>query len=185
MKTFSRASFWFLGTVALLASVSPLRADDPATFKVADITFTRPAKWESVAPGSTTGMRKAQFKVTDAAGKTNAEVVFFVFPGGAGTVQANIDRWIGLFQEPKEKINSKVETITVGKTKVTYFHGEGTYLSGMPGGPKTPMADFALEGAIIEADAGNIFVRMTGPRDLVKVSVPDFKKMIASGPGKS
>jgi len=92
-----------------------------------------------------------------------------------------VERWLRQFEEPREKINSKVEEATIGKTKVTYVQAEGTYKSGMPGGPLTPMPDYALLGTIIEAAEGNIFVRMTGPRELVKASRDDFKKMIESG----
>ncbi len=48
----------------------------------------------------------------------------------------------------------------------------------MPGGPHTAMPGYALLGAIIESDADSVFVRMTGPKALVKASSDDFKKMI-------
>ena len=173
---FSRS---FLGLLFALVTTASLRAEDPATFKVGELTFTRPAKWEWVEV--TSEMRKAQLKVTDADGKASAEVVFFQFgPGGAGGAQANVDRWFRQFSEPKDQINAKSEEVTVGKTKVTYASAEGTYKSGMPGGPTTAMADYGLYGAIIESDDGNIFVKMTGPKALVKSSMADFKKMIES-----
>jgi hypothetical protein len=128
-------------------------------------------------------MRQAQLKVKDADGKA-ADVVFFQFGGGAGSTKANIDRWLGQFVEGPDKVNAKVEEVTVGKTKVTYVQAEGTYKSGMPGGPLTPMPDYGLVGAIIESADGNVFVRMTGPKALTKASTPDFKKMVESGPKK-
>jgi hypothetical protein len=48
----------------------------------------------------------------------------------------------------------------------------------MPGGPMIPMDDYGLMGAIIEADGGSVFVKMTGPKALVKSSTADFKKMV-------
>ena len=173
-----------IGSLAL-ALAHNLCAQDHATFDVGGMTFTRPAGWEWVEP--TSSMRKAQFKVKDAKGEAAAEVIFFQFPGGAGTVKANVDRWLGQFQEPRDKINSNVEELTVGKTKVTYVQAEGTYSSGMPGGPKTPMKNYALVGAIISPETsrnGDIYVRLTGPKELVKSSVAEFKKMIESGPKK-
>src|ERR1700722_20133979 len=100
-----------------------LRAEVPATFKVGDFTFTRPAKWEWVEVSSP--MRKAQLKVPDARSDAGAEVVFFQFPGGAGSTQANVDRWLGQFEEPRDKINAKIEETTIGKNKVTYVQAEG------------------------------------------------------------
>jgi len=159
------------------ASMIDLRADDHATFPAEDFTFTRPAKWEWVE--STSQMRKAQLKVTDAASKAIADVAFYYFGArGAGGVQANVDRWLNQFTEPSDQINAKVEHTTIGKTKLTYVQAEGTYKSGMPGGPTTPMPGYALVGAILESDNGNVFVRMTGPKKLVQSSLMEFKKMI-------
>ncbi len=152
-------------------------------FSVGDFTFARPANWEWVE--STSQMRKAQLKVTDAASKAIADVAFYYFgTRGAGTVQANVDRWLKQFSEPSDQINAKIEHSTVGKTKVTYVQAEGTYNSGMPGGPTTPMPGYALIGTIIESDSGNVFVRMTGPKDLVKSSLAEFKKMIENAANK-
>ena len=163
----------------LCANVCVHAAD--ATVKVGDITFTLPDKWESVPVAS--AMRAAQLKVTDADGKTSADVAFFQFgPGGAGGNQANVDRWLGQFQEPRDQIKSKVEDVTVGKTKVTYVSAEGTYKSGMPGGPTSAMPDYALMGAMVGNEGDNIiFIKMTGPKDLVKSATSDFKKMVESG----
>lgn len=172
--------FWLIG---LFVSMCGLRAEEHATFPVGEFTFTRPAKWEWVE--STSKMRKAQLRVTDEATKASANVAFYYFgTGGAGGVQANVDRWLKQFAEPSDQINAKVEQTTVGKTKLTYVQAEGTYNSGMPGGPTTPMPDYALIGAILESDQGNVFVRMTGPKAFVKSSMEEFKKMVESGAKK-
>ena len=152
-------------------------ADAPATFKVSEFTFTRPAGWEWVE--STSQMRKAELKVVDTKTKAKAEVVFYHFgAGGAGGTQANVDRWFGQFTEPRDKIQAKTAEVKVGDHKVTYVSAEGTYKSGMPGGPQTPMPNYALLGAIIEADGGSVFVKMTGPKELTKSAEPEFKKMV-------
>ncbi|MBI3851191.1 MAG: hypothetical protein HY298_13090 [Verrucomicrobia bacterium] len=174
MKTSQLNRFCLL--IAWLCA-GPLLADSPTIFRVSEFSFTRPANWEWVEV--TSQMRKAQLKVVDAKSKASAEVIFFHFgPGGAGGTKANVDRWFGQFQEPREKINAKTEEATVGKHKVTYVQAEGTYKSGMPGGPQTPMPNYALAGAIIEAEQGSVFVRMTGPKSLVTTSLADFKKMV-------
>src|SRR5580765_6843739 len=142
-----------------------LRAEPPATFKVSEFTFARPANWEWVE--TTSAMRKAQLKVPDPKGKAGADVIFFHFgKGDGGGTKANVERWLGQFKEPRDKIQAKTEEATIGKHKVTYVGAEGTYISGMPGGAQTPMANYALSGAIIESDEGNVFIRMTGPKEL-------------------
>lgn len=166
---------------ALIIAYSSLAqaADAPAIFEVGEFKFTRPASWEWIE--STSQMRKAQLKVNDAAKKQSAEVVFFHFGEGAGGgTQANIDRWLGQFQEAREKLNSTIETATVGGRKVTYVQAQGTYMSGMPGGPKTAQAATTLLGAIIESDKGNVFIRLTGPSPLAASAKSDFRKLVES-----
>jgi hypothetical protein len=132
---------------------SAVAAEAPATFKVGEFTFTRPADWQWQE--STSMMRKAQLKVSSADKKQTGEVVFFHFgEGNGGGTQANIDRWLGQFEEPKDKLNSKVEEVTVNKRKVHYVQAQGTYQSGMPGGPKTPQPNTMLLGAILESPQG-------------------------------
>jgi hypothetical protein len=168
----------FVGTV-VFATACAFAAETPATFKVSEFTFKRPDKWEKVE--TTSSMRKAQFKVNDAGKKNSAEVVFFHFgPGDGGGVQANVERWFGQFQEPREKLGAKSEKTKIGKHDVTFVRAEGTYLSGMPGGARTPQPGSALHGAIIESEQGAVFVKMTGPSALVKSAEGDFRKMIDS-----
>jgi hypothetical protein len=152
-------------------------ADDHKTFDVAKLTFAKPEqwKWVDIQPG----MRAAQLEVKGEAGKS-AEVVFFHFPGGGGGVQANIDRWLGMFQEGKDKINARTEKVKKDKGTVTYVQAEGTYMSGMPGGVKTPQPGTMLQGAIVETPDANVFIRMTGPIAVVKSAQADFRKMAES-----
>ena len=169
-------SFLVVSWFAFVAGVGA--ADGPATFKVSEFTFARPAGWEWVESASP--MRKAQLKVPDAGKAIGAEVVFFHFGAGqGGDSKANIDRWLGQFKEPRDQIKPTIEDVKIGQRKVSYVRAEGTYLSGPPAGAKTPQPGSMLLGAIIESDEGNVFVKLTGPAALVKSSADDFKKMIA------
>ncbi|MFM1767711.1 MAG: hypothetical protein RJA22_240 [Verrucomicrobiota bacterium] len=155
-----------------MASAAPAAA----TFKVGEFTFQTPAGWESVKDISP--MRKAQLKVPGD-GKGGGEVVFFHFgPGGGGGTQANIERWLGQFEETRDKLNAKTEETKVKGRKVTYVQAEGTYLSGMPGGPKTPQPGTMLMGAIMESEEGSVFIRFTGPAALGRASLAPFRKMV-------
>jgi len=176
-----KISFCLIAISCLCTGLNSLSAAEaPATFKVSEFTFTRPAQWEWVESASQ--MRKAELKVVDEKTKAKAEIVFYHFgQGGAGGIQANVDRWLGQFVEPRDKINAKTEESNVGKHKVTYVSAEGTYKSGMPGGAQTPMPNYALLGAIIDAAEGSVFVKMTGPKELTQSATADFKKLVESG----
>src|SRR6266403_4266095 len=154
----------FSAVTLCAVAIRMLGADAPASFKVSEFTFTRPASWEWVEVGASS-MRKAQLKIPGKDKNESAEVVFYYFgEGGAGGTQANVDRWFSQFQEPKDKIKSKIEEVTVGNRKVTFVQAEGTYMSGMPGGgPPKPQPNSKLLGAILESAQGNVFVKMTGP----------------------
>jgi hypothetical protein len=177
------SSLWTILLACLSAATITGSAEAPAKFTVGEFVFTRPPDWQWIEVNSV--MRKAQMKVVDADKKDSAEVIFFFFgEGGGGLTKANIDRWLSQFEEPREKLNSKVEEVTIAQRKVTYVQAEGTYLSGMPGGPKTPQPHTMLLGAIIESDQGNVFVRLTGPIKLAKASQPALRKMVEGALGK-
>jgi hypothetical protein len=160
-------------------SLAAFAAED--TFKAGSFKFKKPAgfKAKELPPG---GMRAAQLEFVASDNKGTAEAIFYFFGAGqGGGRQANIDRWLTSFQEPKEKLNSKVETKNFGAGEVTYVEAEGTYMSGMPGGPKTAQAGSKLIGAILENGSdGNVYVRMTGPVAAVKAADAEFRKMIES-----
>lgn len=152
----------------LLLCWVPLVAVEGKT-KVAGYEFASPEGWKSSKPSSR--MRAAQFSAGD------AEVVFFYFgPRGGGGVKANVDRWMGQFQDTKSQ---KVEAKDVGSVKVTYARATGTFMSGPPfGGPKTPKKGYALLGAIIEGKEGAIFVKMTGPEATVQANADKMQAMV-------
>ena len=156
----------------LTSLVTPLPAFGE-TVKVEAFTFAVPEGWNSVTPSSP--MRKAQLEI--ARGPQKAEVTFFHFGADqGGTAEDNVARWYAQF--PGSEKNRITEQAQVGPVKITFALTEGTFSSGMPGGPTTAMEGYALCGAILESAAGNVFVKMTGPNAVVKASTEAFKKMV-------
>jgi hypothetical protein len=163
--------------VAVLLSAVVARADDPATFAVGGLTFTRPADWKWVEVSSP--MRKAQLKIPGATADESADVTFFHFGAqGGGDAAANAQRWLMQFKGGEGA--QKIEPQEIHGTKVTLVTTEGTFSSGMPGGPTTPVENQALLGAIIEGPEGNIFIKTTGPAALVKGLREKFLAFITS-----
>lgn len=145
----------------------------PEAIKVDAYTFMVPEGWKSVTPSSP--MRKAQLEI--ARGPEKAEVTFFHFSGSeGGSAEDNVKRWYGQFPGNEDK--RITEHQQVGAVKITFAMTEGTFSSGMPGGPTTPMTGYALCGAILESATGNVFIKMTGPNAVVKASTDAFKKMV-------
>ena len=156
-----------------LAFAAAAQAADPVQVTVGSFVFTRPEPWGWVIPASL--MRKAQLSVPAVDGSAPGEVVFFHFGAGqGGSVQANVDRWFKQFSDG----STDARTERVGNTKVTFVRASGTFSSGMPGGPTTPLKDAAMRGAIHESPAGDDYVKMTGPQVVVKLAEPAFEKMI-------
>ncbi len=162
----------FCVALVLLALIAPgLAATE--TFQVERFTFAVPESWKKVAPPSP--MRKAQLEVGADAAK--AEVTFFHFGGGSGSVNDNVTRWYSQF--PGSEATQKSETVEVNGVKITFVEAAGTFSSGMPGGPTTPKADYALRGAILEnAATGDVYIKMTGPKETVEAAAEAFREMV-------
>jgi hypothetical protein len=162
--------------LALLA----LGADEAKqTVEVEGLKFDAPAAWKKGKP--TSAMRKAQLAVAPAAGdKDSAELVVFVFPGRAGTVQQNVERWQKQFKDKDDK-TPDVESKTVkGKnTDVTRVEVAGTYTDPF-GRPPTPKPDHRLLAAIVETKDAAYFLRMVGPDKTMKDAEPAFDELIKS-----
>jgi hypothetical protein len=149
------------------------KAADPVQFTVGSFVFARPEGWGWVTP--TSPMRKAQLSVRGTEGGSPAEVTFFHFGAGqGGSVQANVDRWFKQFSDGY----TDARTEGVGSTTITFVKAQGTFSSGMPGGPTTPMKNYALRGAILESPSGDVYVKMTGPEAVVKRAEPALEKMV-------
>lgn len=150
--------------------VAPPVARDPG------ITWDVPAGWTE---GATTSMRLATYAVPAAKGSEAAECAVFYFgPGQGGGTEANIERWIGEFENASTPERS---TRTVGGLKVSRVRLKGNYQSHMgPGAAAGAQAHHELVGAIVEGPAGSVFFKLSGPTPTVDAAVKAFDKMIGS-----
>ncbi|MCW0219103.1 MAG: hypothetical protein OJI67_12335 [Prosthecobacter sp.] len=166
-----------LTALALLSfATSGLHAED-AKVSAGNLDFTLPSSaWASVP--SSSPMRAAVLQITVEGAEKPLEAVFYYFgPGQGGDTQANIDRWLGQFASPPE---SKTEELDANGTKVSFVTATGTYNDGAMFGPKTPKDNYTLLGAIIPGPDAPIFIKMTGPKDVIAKVTEDFKKMATS-----
>ena len=150
----------------------------------ATLNFAAPAGWKTVATSSS--MRVAQFALPRAAGDAvDAELVVYYFGGSGGTVEANIERWLGQMQQPDGKPSSAVakrDMRTVNGLKVTLVDVSGTYIAEMtPGSPQRHNSpNFRLRAAVIETPNGPYFIKLTGPAKTIAASEKPFEAFLSS-----
>jgi hypothetical protein len=126
-------------------------------------------------------MRIATYAVPAAEGDTEQGecAVFYFGNEQGGGVDANIDRWVGQFENPGVPSRAAKE---VSGLKVTLVQVSGTYLS--PGGPMMQSQgkkdNYRLYGAIVEAPQGAVFFKLTGPAKTVGTAEGEFNAMIES-----
>ena len=144
------------------------------------LSWKPPAGWTAEPPSS--AMRVVTYRVPAAPGDGEpGEVGVFFFGGGeGGSVEANIDRWVAQFAPGPGSAEPARRVQTVKGIRVTRVSADGTYSSGMPGGPRTPKPAFALLGAIAEGPGGNVFFKLTGPRKTVHKAAPQFETLLRS-----
>ncbi len=117
-------------------------------------------------------MRAAQFELPGE-GPDAGAAQMAVFAGIGGTVQANIDRWVGQFRDPATADQqTPTEIYQKGALKVTIVRAGGTHtaVAMNPNEPHpAPMAGSALFGIIVEGGpGGNVFLKTIGPAATVE-----------------
>jgi hypothetical protein len=143
-----------------------------------DIAWTEPAGWQKIASASP--MRKATYKVPPAPKDAEeGEMAVFHFRGEGGSTEANIQRWINQFPDAKADSVKRTQR-NVGGMNQTIVEVEGTYSSGMPGGPATPKSSYRLIGAVVETAGGPYFFKLTGPKKTVEAARGTFMTMLDS-----
>jgi hypothetical protein len=146
------------------------------------LAYTAPPTWKTRPAASS--MRIAEFTVPRTAGDAeDAEVVIFFFGGGGGSVDANIQRWVGQFQQdPKAAKEPARAHVQVGPLKVTTVDVSGTYIAETrPGaGTRLNKPGYRMRAAVVETPGGPYFIKFTGPSATVSQSMPSFDTFLKS-----
>jgi hypothetical protein len=146
------------------------------------LTFTAPQAWTSRPAASS--MRVAEFVVPKAQGDPeDGELIVYFFGGTGGSVEANVKRWIGQFQQaPGAPAGGNRKTFNVGNLKVTTVDVSGTYIAEVrPGSSERHnKPNFRMRAAVVETPKGPYFVKFTGPASTVKAASTGFDAFITS-----
>jgi len=124
-------------------------------------------------------MRKATFEVPPSGAGEPGELSVFQFGAGkGGGIEANVERWVKQFPGLDPGDLKKSRRVANGLPVHVVEIEEGTFSSGMPGGPTTPKPGWGLLGAIVEGPDGNWFFKLTGPRATVDGARSEFFGLI-------
>jgi hypothetical protein len=100
-----------------------------AAMLAAGLSFTTPAGWRQSPSNSP--MRVAEFTLPRAAGDAeDAQLIVYYFGGQGGSIDANIERWVGQMQQADGQPSSAVakrETRKVNGLTLTLVDVSGTY----------------------------------------------------------
>jgi hypothetical protein len=147
-------------------------------------SFAAPAGWTQKP--ITSSMRAAHFALPAAAGAEAELVIFYFGEEGAGSVEDNLDRWLGQFQQPDGKPSKSVAKIEKAKfagQEATVVSVTGRYVTTMmPGGGGAPIdkTDQALIGAIVASPKGPYYFKLVGAKKTIDAEAPKFRAMLAS-----
>jgi hypothetical protein len=144
-----------------------------------EVTYTVPNDWKQEKPSSS--MRKAQVRLPGSENAGDAEMAVFVFPGGGGGVQPNIERWVGQFKQSDgsdSMTKVDIKKIVSNGLPVTLVYVTGTYLGETMGGrgPVTELNDYAMVAAIVETSSDPWFFKTIGPEVTINHWRQDFEK---------
>lgn len=148
---------------------------DGKSFSVLGLTMPKPVTWDNKEIAlQNRGMRVANFLVPGSDGGDQAELVIFRFDGDLGTQQMNIDRWVGQFRGPgQEPVKPVVEEFVSDGIPITIVELSGDYV-GMAGVANNQL----FFGAIVEAPAGKVYVRLVGDPATVQANREAFWAML-------
>jgi hypothetical protein len=152
-------------------------AAKPTQAAPTDLGWDVPAAWQKAE--NPNAMRKATFKIPRAAGDTEDGEMSVSQAGGS--VDANVQRWVGQFQTKGPEAVKRTPR-TVNGLNVTVVEIRGVFAGGgMPGGPPSePKPSYALFGAIVEAGPTAWFFKLTGPEKTLDAAKGDFDRFVDS-----
>lgn len=168
-----------IGVCALLV-VAPVFAEE-ITVAEGKLAFTPPAEWKPTKPASR--IVEVEYKVEPIEGEETAGRMTVM--GAGGSIDDNIKRWYGQFEQPNGKATSdvaKIEKTSVGGLEIHLADISGTY-DDKPG-PFVPgvkrQNHRMLAAIIVTKDLGNYYIKFHGPQGTVAKNKDAFLKMVES-----
>lgn len=142
------------------------------------LAYDAPKDWKPVA--SSSSMRLAQWSY----GIKSEIVIFYFGAGQGGSIEANLDRWYGQFQQPdggSTRERAKVTKSKAGDLAITKVDVEGTYTASVrPGAAERHNEPgYRMIAAVVEGPSGPWFIRFLGPAKEVSAGESSFDAFLA------
>lgn len=172
----------------LSASFAEAQDAKTTTVELAEgkITLQAPQEWVKVQPKS--NIVQYEFTAPKLEEKDKAKAARITFTASGGSVEDNIARWYGQFEQPDKsatKEKAKVEKFDADGQTIHWVDIPGTFKDTMGAGPFAPSKaptlreKYRMLGGIIETKGmGNHYVKITGPAETVEKLAEGFKKML-------
>jgi len=174
---------WGCGTPPTVVSNSAPPA--PSSGAQGELRFKAPNGWVTERP--TSSMRVSQYQLPAAEGDAESAslVIYYFGQGQGGSVEANLQRWIGQMQTPDgtpASGNAKTENTTVNGLKVTLLDVSGTYAGSDMGGAATSQskANYRMRAGVIDTPRGAYFIKLVGPEKTVTRWDQSFQDFVKS-----
>lgn len=148
------------------------------------LTFTAPQGWQPRTAAST--MRVAEYVLPGPAGASeDGELVVYYFGGSGGSVDANVQRWLGQMQQPDGRSSADVavrDARTIKGLKVSTLDVSGTYVAEMrPGATERHNSpNFRMRAAVVETPKGPYYIKLVGPAKTIATWDGAFSEFLGS-----
>ena len=173
------------------ATETAVKKDKPKV-KLASVTLARgavslklPASWEKKNPRSRIVER--EFAVPKS--KDDKADGRLTMMRSGGSIDLNINRWIGQFSQPDGKSTKDVAKVTkkeINGQAVVIVNISGTFSESMGGGPFAPgktvkRPDYQMLGGIVQTKgSGQYFFKLYGPKKTIAAAEKGFMAMMES-----
>ena len=150
------------------------------TLALGPFALAAPADWS--AKPVTSSMRAADFVIPGKDGE--AELIVYYFGNqGAGSVEDNLNRWLGQLEQSDGKPTkdvAKVEKTKFGGQDATYVSATGHFKAAAmaPGSKDQDIASATLLAAIVESPSGPYYFKLVGPSSTVDAQAKAFRGML-------
>ncbi len=176
---------WFVLTgCCVLDATSAQEESGEGRVVLADGAFSlkAPAAWKMKKPRT----RIVAYEFGLPAAKGDSVDGRLTIMAAGGSIEANVDRWIGQFVQPDgtaTKKRAKTTQKEIAGQQVYFVDIAGTYQDRPRGpfGPSIARENYRMLGAIIELKGkGNFFVKLYGPHKTVSAAEKPFQGFIES-----